>query len=61
MDLEPREQDLLASYVAPFTELAGDRRTGRLIGGVIGGIVASEHLVCSQIAAFSPCAGGQPA
>ena len=61
MDLAPRERNLLESYVAPFTELAGDRRTGRLLGEVIGGIVASEHLVCSQIAAFSPCVGRGPA
>jgi hypothetical protein len=54
MDLRPRERDLLAAYVAPFTELAGDRRTGRLLGDVIGGIIGSESLVCSRIAAFSP-------
>ena len=60
MDLRPRERDLLASYVAPFTELAGDRRTGRLLGDVVGGIIGSESLVCSRIAAFSPRAGREP-
>lgn len=54
MDLHPRERDLLATYVTPFTQLAGDRRTGQLIGDVIGGIIGSESLVCSRIAAFSP-------
>jgi hypothetical protein len=61
MDLRPEERDLLGGYVAPFAEVAGDRRTGRLLGEVVGGIIGSERLVCSQIAAFSPCAGLQPA
>jgi len=61
MDLRPHEQDLLAAYVAPFTEVAGDRRTGRLLGEVIGGIIGSEHLVCAQIAAFSPSVGDESA
>jgi hypothetical protein len=61
MDLQPHEHDLLAAYVAPFREIAGDRRTGQLLGDVIGGIIGSEHLVCAQIAAFSPCAGREPA
>lgn len=58
MDLTPREDDLLDGYLAPFLELAGDRRTAALLGGVVRGIVASESLVCSRIAAFSPCPGG---
>ena len=57
MELRPRECDLLDAYVAPFAQLAGDRRTGRLLGEVIGGIVGGESLVCSRIAAFSPPAG----
>jgi len=61
MDLEPRERDLLAAYVAPFTAVAGDRRTGRLLGEVVGGIVGGESLVCSRIAAFSPPVGRGPA
>jgi hypothetical protein len=57
MDLEPREVDLLEGYVAPYQELAGDRRTARLLAGVVQGIIASESLICAQIAAFSPYAG----
>lgn len=57
MDLQPREADLLTTYVAPFTAIAGDRRTGRLLGEVIRGIVGSESLVCRRIAAFSPPVG----
>ena len=59
MDLTPPEVDLLDAYVAPFLELAGDRRTARLLAGTVRGIVASESLVCAQIAAFSPGAGRQ--
>ena len=61
MELPRREQDLLAAYVSPFTEVAGDRRTGRLLGDVIGGIIGGESLVCSRIAAFSPPVGRGPA
>ncbi len=57
MDLRPREDDLFAAYLAPFLELAGDRRTARLLAGTVRGIVGSESLVCSRIAAFSPSAG----
>jgi hypothetical protein len=60
MDLHPRERDLLAAYVAPFTELAGDRRTGRLLGEVVGGIIGSESLVCSRIAASPPPLAASP-
>jgi hypothetical protein len=57
VELTPGEADLLAAYAAPFAALAGDRRTGRLIGDVLGGIVGAESLVCSRIAAFSPPVG----
>ena len=57
MDLEPREDDRLDTYVAPYLELVGDRRTARLLAGVVRGIIASERLICAQIAAFSPWAG----
>ena len=57
MDLTPREADLLGPYLAPFLALAGDRRTARLLAAAARGIVGSESLVCSRIAAFSPCAG----
>jgi hypothetical protein len=61
VDLTPPEVDLLDAYVAPFLELAGDRRTARLLAGTVRGIVASESLVCARIAAFSPCAGRRSA
>jgi hypothetical protein len=51
---------LLEAYVAPFAALAGDRRTGRLLGDVVRGIIGGESLVCSRIAAFSPSPGGGP-
>lgn len=60
MDLKPREEDLLAEYVAPFQALAGDRRTARLLAETVRGIVGSESLVCARIAAFSPWAGRVP-
>ena len=61
MELEPREVDLLEGYVAPYMSLAGDRRTARLLAGVVRGIIASESLVCAKIAAFSPPAGRRAA
>jgi hypothetical protein len=61
MDLTPREDDLLAAYLAPFLGLAGDRRTARLLAATVRGIVGSESLACSRIAAFSPRAGRRPA
>ena len=61
MELESRELDLLEAYVAPYLDLAGDRRTARLLAGTVRGIVASESLVCAKIAAFSPPAGRRAA
>ncbi len=61
MDLTPREVDLFDAYLDPFLALAGDRRTARLLTGVVRGIVGSESLVCAKIAAFSPAAGRRPA
>ena len=58
MELTPHTTDLLDAYLDPFLELAGDRRTAALLGATVRGIVASESLLCSRIAAFSPCAGG---
>jgi len=55
--MTPAAADLLESYLAPFVGVAGDRRTAALLGATVRGIVASESLVCSRIAAFSPCAG----
>lgn len=58
MDLNEAERDLFASYLSEFTTLAGDRRTASLLSETIRGIIASESLCCSRIAAFSPWAGG---
>ncbi len=58
MELNPTEVDLLTAYVSDFTALAGDRRTAYLLGETVRGIIASESLCCSRIAAFSPWAGG---
>ena len=61
MDLTPRGQDALGSYLGRFTALAGDRRTARLLAGTVRGVVGGESLVCARIAAFSPGAGRRPA
>jgi hypothetical protein len=61
VDLTPPEADLLDSYVAPFLELAGDRRTARLLAGTVRGIIGGESLICAKIAAFSPPAGRRTA
>jgi hypothetical protein len=58
MELNAHEGDLFAAYLASFTSLAGDRRTAALLGETVRGIIASESLCCSRIAAFSPWAGG---
>jgi hypothetical protein len=57
MELQPHESGLLDAYVTPFATIAGDRRTRRLLGDVIAGIIGGESLVCSRIAAFSPPVG----
>lgn len=57
MELNPTEVDLFTPYVSDFTTLAGDRRTACLLGEIVRGIIASESLCCSRIAAFSPWAG----
>lgn len=54
MDLAPAAHDLFDAYLTPFTALAGDRRTARLLTGTVRGIIGSESLVCARIAAFSP-------
>jgi hypothetical protein len=59
--MTPATTDLLEGYLEPFLGLAGDRRTAALVGATVRGIVASESLICSRIAAFSPCAGGRAA
>jgi hypothetical protein len=56
MELRPQEIDVFQTYLAPFIALAGDQRTARLLGATVRGIIGSESLCCSRIAAFSPCA-----
>lgn len=57
MEITPPTADLLETYLTPFLELAGDRRTAALLAATVRGIIASESLLCSRIAAFSPCPG----
>ena len=59
MDLQPVEADLLDAYLTPFLALTGDRRTTWLLAATVRGIIGSESLVVSRIAAFSPGAGGR--
>ncbi len=54
MELRTQEINVFQTYLAPFTALAGDRRIARLIGETVRGIIGSESLCCSRIAAFSP-------
>lgn len=53
--------ETLDTYLAPFTTLAGDRRTAQLLGATVRGILGSESLVCARIAAFSPSVGAHAA
>jgi hypothetical protein len=57
MELHSDEHDLLDGYLTPFVDLAGDRRTAQLLDATVRGIIASESLCCSRIAAFSPWTG----
>jgi hypothetical protein len=60
MELRPQEIDRFETYLAPFTALAGDQRTTRLIGETVRGIIGSESLCCSRIAAFPPGLAATP-
>jgi hypothetical protein len=60
MEMPSGAGELLDTYVGPFAEIAGDRRTGRLLGDVVRGIIGSESLICTRIAAFSPPVGRGP-
>ncbi len=62
MELRAQEIDVFDTYLAPFTALAGDQRTVRLLGETVycpegARIIGSESLCCSRIAAFSPWTG----
>ena len=54
MELKDGQRTLLDEYLESFDPLIGDRRTGRLVRGVVQGILGAETLVCARIAAFSP-------
>ena len=60
MELPRDDEGLLDAYLTPFTAIAGDQRTGRLLGDVIRGIIGGESLICTRIAAFSPPVGRRP-
>ena len=61
MEVTAGEADVLSGYLGSFAALAGDRRTAWLLGETVRGIIGSESLCCSRIAAFSPWAGGEQA
>lgn len=44
----------LATYLELLEPLIGDRRTACTVRGMVEGIIASQSLRCTQIAAFSP-------
>jgi hypothetical protein len=48
------QRSLLDAYLEHFAPLIGDRRTGRLFGATVQGIIGAESLVCARIVAFSP-------
>ena len=61
MELRAVERDLFGEYLGSFDSLTGDRRTRAVFAETVRGIIGSESLCCSRIAAFSPCAGGDQA
>ena len=44
----------LADYLEVLRPWIGDKRTAYTVRGTVEGIIASQTLRCSQIAAFSP-------
>jgi hypothetical protein len=48
------EWNALANYLEVLTPWIGDKRTARTVRGTVEGIIASQTLRCTQIAAFSP-------
>ncbi len=54
MELAAGQRGLLAEYLGWFDPLVGDRRTGRLLGATVAGIIGAESLVAARIAAFPP-------
>ena len=61
MESTAAERDLFGEYLGSFDSLTGDRRTRAVFAETVRGIIGSERLCCSRIAAFSPCAGGDQA
>ena len=61
MELTAAERELFGEYLGSFDSLTGDRRTRAVFAETVRGIIGSESLCCSRIAAFSPCAGGDQA
>ena len=57
MELTAEEGGLFTEYLTGFTDRTGDRRTARLLGATVRGIIGSESLLCARIAAFSPPVG----
>jgi hypothetical protein len=58
VELAAGQRMVLGEYLAWFDPLVGDRRTGRLFGAAVAGVIGAESLVAARIAAFSPGAGG---
>ena len=54
MELTTAAADLFGQYLTSFESLAGDRRTRQLLRETVRGLIGSESLCCSRIAAFSP-------
>ncbi len=45
---------ILAAFMQLLEPLVGDKRTTNTVRGLVEGIIASQSLRCTQIAAFSP-------
>jgi len=54
VELAAGQRVLLGEYLAWFDPLIGDRRTGRLLGATVAGIIGAGSLVAARVAAFSP-------
>jgi len=54
MQLHPEQRGWLDEYLDAFLPLMGDKRTAATFRGTVQGIIGSESLICTRIAAFSP-------
>jgi uncharacterized membrane protein YeaQ/YmgE (transglycosylase-associated protein family) len=59
VELAAGQRVVLGESLGWFAPLVGDRRTGRLFGAVVAGIIGAQSLVAARIAAWSPGAGGR--